>query len=435
MDTDSTRDTSNCCEDYRRGLYAWQQSRRNFLSTTIGALAVAPMVPGFMMKSSAAEKVVNLDQSQLSAPILVVLQLGGGNDGLNTVVPYGSSLYYQDRPTLAVAQKDVLPINNDMGLNPNLKDIKSLYDKGKVAIVQGVGYRNPNRSHFTSTAIWETGVPDHAEKTGWLGRYLDSQLANVDNPLKALAIGPFVQGTLASATTPVASIQSVDTFKFLAASNPSDHDAVLGTFKAFYGGATKDLPPYLGLVKRVEASTTSSVDEIAHVGSTFKPAVKYPATAFGKQLELVSQLISANLGTRVFHLTLGSFDDHANEKYAHARLLMELNDGVAALYADLDAHGKTDQVLIYTWSEFGRRVRENASGGTDHGTAAPLFVIGGKVKGGIYGDDPILSNLDTDGDLVYGIDYRSVYATFLQNWLGADPKPVLGGTYETVPFV
>lgn len=421
-----------CCDEYddyvRQRRASW--SRRDFLKTTVGMMAAAPLMPDLVLKSALAQR---LDATSSTEPILVVVQLAGGNDGLNSIVPYGSDLYYQDRPTIAVPAKSVLPIDHTVGFNPNLQPLKDLYDKGKVAILQGVGYPNPDRSHFRSTQIWETADPQGVTPSGWLGRYLDMTSSGSANPLRAVSLGPMVPQTLQSERSPVVSIESVQMFRFLLSRD--DARPIMEAYSAMNGVSTRDLPPYIGLVREIGANAEQGVRDLETVTTNYKPSVQYPQNGLARELQLVAQMIAAGLGTRVFHVALGGFDDHAAEVYTHAQLMKSLGSSLAAFYADLESHGKADQVLTMTFSEFGRRVKENAGRGTDHGTAAPLFIVGGKVKGGIYGDDPILSNLDDNGDLKYGIDFRSVYGTVLDGWLGADSKTALNGSFERLPFL
>ena len=434
MDQTQTPDGYRWCDeygDYQRRRWSLYQNRRDFLKTTVGAMAMAPIAPHLLLNSALAER-ADLSSSS-TYPILVVIQLAGGNDGLNTIIPYGSSLYYQDRPTIGVPAQSVIPIDHTVGFNPNLKSLKPLFDQGKVAIVQDVGYPDPDRSHFRSTAIWESADPVGDTPTGWLGRYLDATLVDVDNPMKALAIGPLVPLTLLAENTPVPSIESVDTFRFLLGRR--DAVPILDAYRIMYGDSLEDTPPYIGLIRKVEANADQSVNDLQSIATHYKPSVQYPANALGRELQLVSQIISSGLGTRIFHVTLGGFDDHVAEVFTHAYLLKAFADSVAAFYQDMQNQGKADEVLIVTFSEFGRRVKENAGRGTDHGTAAPLFVVGSRVKGGIYSDDPSLTNLDDNGDLKFQVDFRSVYATILDGWLGGDSRTVLNGSFERLPFL
>ncbi|HLJ69157.1 MAG TPA: DUF1501 domain-containing protein [Chloroflexota bacterium] len=427
--------THRCCDefdDYIRRLWAERRhSRRSFLTATVGALAAAPIAPHMLLSSRLAERVSAAPASP--GPILVVIQLQGGNDGLNTIVPYGSPLYYHDRPTIAVPAKSVLPIDNTVGFNPNLAGLKSLYAQGKVAVMQGVGYTNPNRSHFQGTQIWETADPTLTTATGWLGRFLDAELNGNSNPLSAIAIGPMLPMTLQSARAQVTAIESVNTFRFLV--SRTNEGMILQAYERMYGITSEKLPPYMGIVRAAGSDATQGVQDLQGINTHYTPSVAYPKNPLGAELQFVAQLIVANLGTRIFHVTLNGFDDHAAEVFTHAALLKALGDSVAAFHQDLTNHGKADNVLMMTFSEFGRRVKENAGRGTDHGTAAPLFVIGDRVKGGMYGGDPVLSQLDSNGDLVYDIDFRSVYGTVIDGWLGGSSSQVLGGSFERLPFL
>jgi uncharacterized protein (DUF1501 family) len=332
-----------------------------------------------------------------------------------------------------VPANKVLHLDGMVGFNPNLAGLKPLYDSGKVAVVQGVGYPNPDLSHFRSTQIWESGDPTGLSKTGWLGRWLDANIGTVDNPFTAVALGATVPMTLLSTHVPVTSIESVDRFRFLV--SQSNSNQILAAFEQMYGGSSAGLPPYIGLVRQAGVNAEQGVQDLHGVAINYKSSVQYPNTAFARDLQLVAQMISSNLGTRIFHVTLGGFDDHVAEVLTHANLMTQLGNGISAFYQDLQSMGKTDQVTMVTFSEFGRRVRENAGRGTDHGTAAPMLVVGGKVKGGLYGTDPILSDLDTDGNLKYGIDFRSVYGTLVDGWLGGSSQSVLGGSFDRLSFI
>ncbi|MGI8826687.1 MAG: DUF1501 domain-containing protein [Chloroflexota bacterium] len=423
---------ARCCDEfqsYQQYLQGMRHSRRTFLKTTVGAITATTLMPHMLLDTAFADQV----KDTAGGPILVVIQLAGGNDGLNTLVPFNSDLYYRDRPTINVPAKSVIPIDHAVGLNPNLQPLKPLYDQGKLAIIQGVGYPNPDLSHFRSTQIWESGDPVGNTTTGWLGRYLDIALADVQNPLKALALGPSVPLTLRSETSPVPAIESVQSFRF--ALGRTTGAPVLAAYREMYGTTNPDVAPYVGIVRSIGASADKSVQDLQTIAARYTPSTVYPQNALGRELQLVAQMIASDLGTRVFHVTVGGFDDHVAEVYTHANLLKMLAQGLAAFYQDIQTHGKADQVVTMTFSEFGRRIKENAGRGTDHGTAAPVFIAGGKVKGGIYGDDPLLSKTDSDGDLVYAIDFRSVYGTVLDKWLGASSSAVLNSSFESLPFL
>jgi uncharacterized protein (DUF1501 family) len=258
-------------------------------------------------------------------------------------------------------------------------------------------------------------------------------VSSTTNPFTAVAIGATVPITLLSSRVPVTSIESVERFRFLVSQTNSSQ--ILKAYQQMYGSSPDKLPPYVGLVRQAGLNAEQGVQDLQGIAINYKPAVQYPNTAFARNLQLVAQMIASNLGTRIFHVTLGGFDDHAAEVYTHAALMKQLGDGVAALYQDLQAMGKADQVTMMTFSEFGRRVRENAGRGTDHGTAAPMFIVGGKVKGGLYGADPILSSLDSDGNLQFTIDFRSVFGTLIDGWMGGGSAGVLGGSFDRLPFL
>ena len=409
-------------------------SRFEFLRGAMRFGAIGAIAPSLIMDGHLAERVVAAGARDSGKKILVVIQLAGGNDGLNMVAPYGDGLYYQNRPTLAIPQAQVLKLNNQLGFHPNLTGLKALYDQGKVAVVQGVGYPNPNLSHFRSTDIWQSALPTGVTDTGWLGRYLDGALADVQNPLKAISIGSLLPKVFWAKKTMVPAVQSLKAFRFMAAQHTAaEAQKVINAFQHMYGTVSDAEGPYLSLVQMADAAAYQATIELGKT-STAAPKTPYPAGPLADELKLVSQIIATNLGTRVFLVTQGGFDDHAQEAIAHPKLMKDLGDAVAAFYQDMTAQGKADQVLLMTFSEFGRRPLENASNGTDHGTAAPMLVIGGAVKGGLYGQTPSLSNLDY-GNLVHTTDFRSVYATVLHNWMGADPTQAVMGTFPTIPFV
>jgi uncharacterized protein (DUF1501 family) len=426
-------ESARCCDeydDYQRMRQRSLFNRRDFLKTTIGALAAAPIAPHMLLKKAVASRAVSASNNE---PILVVLQLAGGNDGLNTIIPYASADYYHDRPNIAVPAKNVIPIDQAVGFSPYLTGMKDPYDKGKVAILENVGYPNSSRSHFQATQIWETADPAGSTPTGWLGRYLDAEVSTEQSPLAGIALGPMLPQTLMSRRAQVTAIESVNTFRFLI--NRTESAQILTAYQSMYGSTTESLPQYMGLVRAAGADAEQGVKDLESVSLKYTPSVTYPANPLGRELQFVAQLIAGDLGTRVFHVSLGGFDDHVAEVFTHANLMKYLGDSVNAFYKDLEAHGKADEVLIMTFSEFGRRVKENAGRGTDHGTAAPLFVIGGRVKGGYYGTDPSLTQLDSNGDLTFAIDFRSVYGTVLDRWLNASSSQILGGSFETLPFL
>lgn len=366
---------------------------------------------------------------------LVVVQLSGGHDGLNAVVPYGNGMYYQLRPQIGIAANQVLHLDDQIGLHPNLKSFKALYDKQQLAIIQGVGYPNASRSHFRSMEIWHTARPDSsAPAEGWLGAFMAEVYKVGDSPFQCVNFGASVPQALQTEHAPVAALQDTGTFQFLVDRRlPTMKDPLLKTFGQVYTRPAQKTPA-LELVASTWDTTTHGVKVLAGISEKYQAVTQYPNNPFGKTLQQVSQMLTSDVGTRVFYVQLGGFDTHANEKPAHAILMSQLADSLAAFQADLEAHGRADQVLTMGFSEFGRRVKENGSQGTDHGAAGPMFVLGKNVKGGLYGDNPDFNNLD-DGDLRHTVDFRSVYATVIENWLGAPAKDVLGGTFDRLDFV
>lgn len=365
---------------------------------------------------------------------LVVIQLGGGDDGLNMVVPYGDGLYYQLRPQVAIPADHVLPLDGRLGLHPNLKAFKRLYDRGQMAFIQGVGYPNPSRSHFRSMDIWHTARTDANAEQGWLGAFMAEVYRVGESPFQCVNLGNSIPKALQSEHAPTAAFQDSSTFSFLADRNRAySRDPLLKTFGQMYGKPSRKLPA-LELVANTWDTTARGVDALHGASEKYQPTASYPTSPFAKALQEVAKLIAAGLGTRVFYVSQGGFDTHSNQKPAHANLMTTVSDGLGAFLNDLEQMGRSNQVLVLGFSEFGRRVRENGSGGTDHGAAGPMFAIGPGVKGGVYGDHPSLADLD-DGDLRMTVDFRSVYATILDTWFGVESKAILGGSYDRLGFV
>jgi len=329
-----------------------------------------------------------------------------------------------------------LPLNNEYGLNHNLAGIKGLWDKGKVAIVQGVGYPNPTFSHFESIRIWETGDPTRRQVDGWLGRTLASAYDSNGHPLTGCACGATdVPGALRDLQATLTVIQDQKTFGF---TGGSEVEAAVG---ALYKG-TPGI--YGALFDTAIATATETVATLRTSSSTYQPMADYSdkvklvyssKNQLAAALQLAAELIVTGTGVKLLHVTLGGFDTHYTELNRHDDLMGYLDSAVSAFYQDLAAHGKADKVLIATWSEFGRRPKENASGGTDHGAAAPLLLIGDPARGGLYGAEPSLTDLDATGNLKYAVDFRSVYQEILGGHLGADPQAILGASFDPVSFL
>ena len=401
--------------------------RNAFLLGAASGLAVIGQTDGLFSRALAQAPLAGGDDR-----VLVVVNFQGGNDGLNTVVPFGMPAYYKYRPSLAVPQNDVLRINDTLGLNPSLKAFKDMYDKGQVAIVQGVGYPKPDYSHFRSTEIWQTAAPDAYVSTGWLGRYLDGANLPPENLFNAVAIADVLPEVLVADRVDVAAIAQLNGYGLA-----SDRSKSLGR-DAFHSFVTdNNVPfhsPYLAQVAQIEDHAQRGAEELPQLVAGYKAAATYPATPIGRSLALAAQIAGSKLGTRVLFVQLGSFDTHTTQKGTQDRLLADFADAIAAFYTDLAAHGNDNRVLTMTFSEFGRRVAENGSRGTDHGSAAPLFVIGGGVKGGLYGEHPSLDALD-NGNLRYTTDFRSVYATVLEKWLKRPSSGIVGAGFTPLPLL
>ena len=413
-------------------------SRRAFLKGSAGSaalVALAQGVPQFLLNASARAA------ESRGETVLVVIQLSGGNDGLNTVIPFADDAYRKGRPSLAIGKEQVKKIDDALGFHPSMDGLAKLLEGGKLGIVQGVGYPNPDRSHFSSMDIWHTARPElykgRGERdgpghrvTGWIGRCLDvhapARGATGDMPGLHLGAGRLPLALVGDEIR-VSSVDALEGFKLEHGSDERLRNAMQRAASAKRDGADD-------LVTFLQRGTLSAMDSSRRVQESlgkYKTDVKYPDSGLARRLKTVAQLIDAGLGTRVYYLDLDGFDTHANQGAAHAGLLAELSGAVAAFVNDLDAHGHGKRVMTMTFSEFGRRVRENASQGTDHGAAAPLFVAGGRVKTGLIGTHPSLTDLD-EGDLKHTTDFRSVYAAVLEQWLGVASEPVLGGRFEPV---
>lgn len=418
-------------------------TRRNFVKTS-GLLSLSGMMAPNFLASTATAANSNSNSLAQTKQALVVIQMTGGNDGLNTVVPFSDDAYYKARPTLGLKDAQLLKLNENVALNSGLKGLKNLYDKGQVAVIQGVGYPNPSYSHFRSMEIWQSANPDSAPRSGWLGRYIDSA-AQAGDPTAlsklAMTIGNTGQGggaPLAFWTdkTVVLSFGGIERFQFKGDNGlKGDREAQLVAARKIYGTVNNNA--VAEYVRKTAYDALDASETLEKLLKNYKSAVEYPKNEFANRLKTIAQLLNSDYGSRIFYVsTDGSFDTHFNEAGSHSRLLQNMGDAIEAFYADLAAHNLADSVMTMTFSEFGRRVAENGSRGTDHGSAAPMFVIGGKnvVKPGIYGEQPSLTDLD-GGNMRSKVDFRSVYGTVLKDWLKTDPQPVVGGDFPTLNFV
>jgi uncharacterized protein (DUF1501 family) len=439
------------------------RTRRDFLRTTVLGGALSWTVPAFLSNTFSALQAQAADSATQVATgrdgsILVVLQMAGGNDGINTVVPFSNDYYHNARPRLAISPTDVLKLNDTIGLHPSLTGFKGLYDGGNLAIVQGVGYPNPNRSHFRSTEIWQTASDSEKfEKYGWIGRYFDNACPGCD-PTVGVSIGNQMPQAFAAKTPTGISLQNPQSYRFMSGSNggadseasyrklnePDQEPAMDahaggdgsadansgGTIGAISGAAPQG-GSALDFLERTAMDAQVSSDKILAVSSKVENKAVYPQSQLANSLKLVARLIGGGLPTRIYYVSQGGYDTHTNQVNTQQRLLKELGDSVKAFTDDLKAQGNMGRVLVMTFSEFGRRVSENANGGTDHGAAAPLFVIGDKVRAGLLGTYPSLAPADLfNGDVRYNVDFRSIYAGILEGWLKTPSAPILGRQFK-----
>ncbi|MCM5529531.1 DUF1501 domain-containing protein [Parasegetibacter sp. NRK P23] len=395
--------------------------RRTFLQT--GSLATASlMLPKFLKA---------FEQPAMVPPgnkVLVVLQLSGGNDGLNTVIPVRNDLYFQARPKIGIERTAALSLTDEVGLHPALTGFKALYDEGALGIMNSVGYPNPDRSHFRSMDIWHTASKsDEYWNTGWLGRYLDAQCSGCDKPTQALEVDDVL--SLALKGKDAKGIALKDPRKLFGTSQ----DKFLKDILKEHDTSHNERP--VDYLYKTMAETISSADYIYKQSKLRPSSAGYPGTEMGQSLKTIASLIFSDINTKVYYLSLGSFDTHVNQDAQQKRLFTEMNDAVTAFVKDLKTNNRFNDVVLMSFSEFGRRVKQNASNGTDHGTANNMFFVGGGLKEkGLLNAMPDLANLK-DGDLQYKVDFKNVYATLLRNWLGVDDAAILGRKYDHLSFV
>ena len=426
------------------------KTRREFLRTGLLGGSLCWTVPSFLQNTmlslhAAADGQLVQGITGKDGNILVVLQLAGGNDGLNSLVPFGNDDYRRARPTLALKENQVLKLGakEKVGLHSALGGLAKSYEAGDLAIVQGVGYPNPNRSHFRSTEIWATATDaEKSSSTGWIGRYFDNACSGCDaavgvtlgsqNPQAFAAKIP--KGVLYEAAggrrrrLGADGEPEADGSMAMAMEGDSDEGPAGGSIGDIAGaGGTINA---LDFLERTEMDVQVTQKEIAAASGRGKNGVPYPGSWLGNQFALISRLIAGGLKTRIYYVSQGGYDTHTGQAGAHDRLLREMGESVSAFLADLKAQGNLGRVTLMTFSEFGRRVKENASGGTDHGAAAPLFLAGGGVQAGLLGEMPSLAARDLDdGDVKFNVDFRSVYATVLEKHLGVKSDPILGRAF------
>ena len=389
-------------------------NRRDFLRYSGLATAGTMMIPNFL-------KAHQYSLGGSNGKVLVVIQLSGGNDGLNTVVPYRNDIYYRERPSLAIERSKVLTLSDEIGLNPALSSLRDLYGDGRVRVINNVGYPNPDRSHFRSMDIWQTasGSSEYLS-TGWLGRYLDSECSDYqDAPHKMLEIDDTL--SLAMKGSKGNGLALLDPEKFY---NQTQKGMIGSLLKAAKNDDDHDDP--VSYLYKTLADTKSSADYLYQKGKMQKNLAEFPDNELGKSLKTISGLINSGIDTTVYYVSVSGFDTHVGQRGRQERLLTQYSEAVSAFISELKKQGQLDRTMVLTFSEFGRRVRQNGSNGTDHGTANNIFLIGGPPRSSvIYNESPSLTDLD-GGDLRYTIDFRDVYASLLRDWLGAKDTEILG---------
>lgn len=398
-------------------------TRRKFIGTSMVASG-SLMMPGFLKA---------LDTSLRKNPPsnnnkLVVIHLSGGNDGLNTVIPVRNDLYYKSRPVLGIKKEKALSLSDEYSLNNAMKSFAELYDSGNLSIINGVGYPNPDFSHFRAVEIWQTGSErKEMVNSGWLGRYLDSQCVTAYNPHHMVQVDSFLGLAMRGNNISGISYRSSGAFK-------EDIDSTLAK-DILINTKTENSESYIDFLYKAVTDSYSSFDYLKAHNKEEHSATVYPDTSFGKKMRSISGFINGGAETRVYFASLLGFDTHAKQPGTHEKLLGDLSDSVYALIRDLKKNKKLDEVCIMVFSEFGRRLEENASIGTDHGTASNVYLLGGKLQQkGIYNPMPNLADLDS-GNLKYTVDFRSIYATLLKKWLGADDELILKNKFPILNFI
>jgi len=399
--------------------------RKEFIQA--GSLATASLFLPRFLKAFEAPAMVPPGNK-----VVVVLQLSGGNDGLNTVIPVRNDIYYKERPGLGIQKSKAVSLTDEVGLHPALTAFKDLYDDGSLSIINNVGYPNPDRSHFRSMDIWQTASKSNEYlSSGWLGRYLDAQCIGCDKPTQAIELDDVL--SLAMKGETLNGIAVKDPKRLYGTANESFFRDVLKNHGEAHGEAHGEQP--VDYLYKTMAQTLSSADYIFKQSRLHPTASDYPKTELGNNLKTIASLIFSDINTKVYYVSLGSFDTHVNQQAQQQRLFTEMNDAIKAFTTDLKQNHRFDDVLLFTFSEFGRRVSQNASGGTDHGTANNMFLVSGCLhKKGVINALPDLSDLN-EGDLKHSVDFKNVYATILNKWLKADDQKILNGKFSYLDFI
>jgi len=365
---------------------------------------------------------------------VVVVQLSGGNDALNTIIPYTNGLYYQFRPQVNIAEDRVLPLDDKLGFNPSMAAMKGLWDDGKLAIVNGIGYPNPNRSHFRSMDVWHTAESEKIGEEGWLGQAIRDLDPNSENVLTGVNFGRGLPRSLYAKGVPVASVGDLNTYGLF----PDIEDEklrafALEAFSKMYGGEARD--NVAQFIRQTGTDALKGADILRSAPQQYSSSIEYADNPIAQNMKAIAQVMTADLGTRVYYTLHGSFDTHAGELSAHSKLWDDVSGAIGDFMDDLEEQGLADDTVVLMYSEFGRRIRDNGAG-TDHGSGGTAFVVGGAVRGGLYGEFPSLDeDKQLEGDMHFNNDFRSTYSTILDRWLGIDPVPITNGSYEQFDFI
>ena len=438
------------------------KTRRDFLRSTVLGASATWTVPMFIERTfgqlhQGSRDLATQANTGKDDTILIVLQLAGGNDGLNTLVPFADDAYHKARPRIAKSEKQIIKLNDHVGLNNSMPFLGSMFNDGKLGIVQGVGYPNPNRSHFVSTSIWETADPSNRSATGWLGRYFDNACPGAD-PTVGISFNKTQPESFGATKNPGICLNSPELYRWIHGGGekaqaeqffselnqpanaldaeddtPSDGGSIAMPGGGKIGGITGE--GNLAFLERVALDAQVSSKKILELASRHRTKVTYDGTPLARNLNLVARMIAGAMPTRVYYVSHGGFDTHNQQINSHDRLLGQLDSALKSFFADLKEQGNDKRVTLMTFSEFGRRVSENASAGTDHGKASCLFVAGPGVNGGLHGKHPSLTDL-SEGDIQHSVDFRSVYGSILQDWLKApELKPILGAAYPKMNLI
>lgn len=413
-------------------------TRREFLGRGLGLVGVGAVLPNFLVNTALAGPKAVSDQR-----VLVALLLSGGHDGVSDAIPYANDVYHKVRPNIAYSEKEVIKINDELGLNPKLTGFKELYDQGSLAIALGTGYPNFNYSHFHARTIWSTADPTirrpsrsaagYDKYDGWLGRYCDMACKGNMDPKLTMAVGggrtPII---IRSKVHSPISFTSANSFGYTGDRSEKGYEVYRKLNQKAAGQTANDLQ----FVTQTAVSANSSSDQIRSVAAAYKPSVTYPNTKLGRSLQTIAGMIVGGLSTRIYHAELGGFDTHGNQKTRFDSLMTQLNAAVSAFYKDLAQQKNADRVLAFTYSEFGRRVKENGNKGTDHGSAQPVFLFGPGVKAGVSGKQPPFDDATTKrNNFKMELDFRCVYAAMLEKWMGVPSEPILGDKFAPIDCI